>query len=92
MTVVGAMSQSAILTMQTLGKLMTGEGFKQFVSEHLVPKLWQGAVVMDNLKAHKVEGLSRKAQRQSQSYYNWESVFVQVGMRNDFAHRCYCTN
>lgn len=39
---------------------MQGEDFKQFVSEHLVPKLWQGAVVvMDNLKAHKVEGIEQ---------------------------------
>nr|RNJ64767.1 MAG: transposase [Leptolyngbya sp. IPPAS B-1204]RNJ65431.1 MAG: transposase [Leptolyngbya sp. IPPAS B-1204]RNJ65988.1 MAG: transposase [Leptolyngbya sp. IPPAS B-1204]RNJ66563.1 MAG: transposase [Leptolyngbya sp. IPPAS B-1204]RNJ66811.1 MAG: transposase [Leptolyngbya sp. IPPAS B-1204] len=59
-TVVGAMSQSAVLAMQTLGKSMTGEDFKRFVSEHLVPKLWQGAVVvMDNLKAHKVEGIEQ---------------------------------
>jgi putative transposase len=60
MTVVGAISQTSILAMQTLGKSMTGEDFKQFVSEHLVPKLWPGAVVvMDNLKAHKVEGIEQ---------------------------------
>lgn len=39
---------------------MTGEDFKQFVSEHLVPTLWPGAVVvMDHLKAHKVEGIEQ---------------------------------
>jgi putative transposase len=39
---------------------MTGEDFKRLVSEHLVPKLWSGAVVvMDNLKAHKVEGIEQ---------------------------------
>ncbi|XGV94380.1 MAG: transposase (plasmid) [Leptolyngbya sp. BL-A-14] len=59
-TVVGAISQTAILAMQTLGKSMTGEDFKQFVSARLVPKLWPGAVVvMDNLKAHKVEGIEQ---------------------------------
>lgn len=59
-TVVGAISQTSILAMQTLGQSMTGEDFKQFVSEHLVPKLWPGAVVvMDNLKAHKVEGIEQ---------------------------------
>lgn len=57
-TVVGAISQTAILAMQTLGKSMKGEDFKQFVAQQLVPKLWRGAVVvMDNLKAHKVEGI-----------------------------------
>ncbi|HIK19386.1 MAG TPA: IS630 family transposase [Leptolyngbyaceae cyanobacterium M33_DOE_097] len=59
-TVVGAISQTSILAMQTLGKSMKGEDFKRFVCEHLVPKLWQGAVVvMDNLKAHKVEGIDQ---------------------------------
>lgn len=39
---------------------MKGEGFKQFVAQQLVPKLWQGAgVVMDNLKAHKAEGIEQ---------------------------------
>jgi putative transposase len=39
---------------------MTAEDFKQFVSEHLVPTLRPGAVVvMDNLKAHKVEGIEQ---------------------------------
>ena len=38
---------------------MTGEDFKQFACEHLVPKLWPGVVVMDNLKAHKVEGIEQ---------------------------------
>ena len=57
-TVVGAISQTAILAMQTLGTSMKGEDFKRFVAQQLVPKLWQGAVVvMDNLKAHKVEGI-----------------------------------
>ena len=59
-TVVGAISQTAILAIQTLGKSMKGEDFKRFVSEHLVPKLWRGAVVvMDNLKAHKVAGIEQ---------------------------------
>lgn len=59
-TVVGAISQTSILAMQTLGKSMKGEDFKHFVAQHLVPKLWPGAVVvMDNLKAHKVEGIEQ---------------------------------
>ena len=59
-TVVGAICQTAILAMQTLGKSMKGEDFKLFVAHQLVPKLWQGAVVvMDNLKAHKAEGVQQ---------------------------------
>jgi transposase len=58
--VVGAMSQSSMLAMQPLGKSMKGEDFKQFVAQQLVPKLWQGVVVvMDNLKAHKVEAIEQ---------------------------------
>lgn len=33
-TVVGAISQTAILAMRTLGKSMKGEDFKQFVAQH----------------------------------------------------------
>jgi len=59
-TVVGAICQTDILAMQTLGKSMKGEDFKRFVAHQLVPKLWQGAVVvMDNLKAHKAEGVQQ---------------------------------
>ena len=37
---------------------MTGEDFKKFVAEELVPKPWKGAVVvMDNLPDHKVAGI-----------------------------------
>ena len=46
--------------MKTIKKSMNGEDFKKFVQEQLVPKLWKGAVlVMDNLKAHKVEGVEK---------------------------------
>ncbi len=57
-TVVGAITQNSILAMKTLGMSMTGDDFKVFVQEELVPKLWPGAmVVMDNLAAHKVSGV-----------------------------------
>ena len=57
-TVIGAMTQTAVLAVKTLGKSMTGEDFKQYLTESLVPKLWPGAVVvMDNLSAHKVKGV-----------------------------------
>ena len=46
--------------MKTMGKSMNGEDFHKFVQEELVPSLWKGAVlVMDNLKAHKVEGVEK---------------------------------
>lgn len=57
-TVVGAISNKKVIAMKTLEKSMNGENFKKFVQEELVPSLWKGAVlVMDNLKAHKVEGV-----------------------------------
>jgi putative transposase len=57
-TVVGAISNKKVIAMKTMGKSMNGEDFKKFVQEELVPSLWKGAVlVMDNLKAHKVEGV-----------------------------------
>ena len=57
-TVVGAISNKKVIAMKTIKKSINGEEFKKFVQEQLVPKLWKGAVlVMDNLKAHKVEGV-----------------------------------
>jgi transposase len=56
-TVIGAISQTEIMAIKTLGESMKGKDFSQFIEE-LVPKLWEGAVVvMDNLKAHKVAGV-----------------------------------
>lgn len=57
-TVVGAISNKSILAMKTLGKSMTGDDFKLFIQEELLPQLWPGAVVvMDNLRAHKIKGI-----------------------------------
>jgi len=57
-TAVGAISIKEILALKTLGKSMKGQDFYQFIQEELVPKLWEGAVVvMDNLKAHKIAGV-----------------------------------
>ncbi|MEG4898486.1 IS630 family transposase [Microcoleus sp. F10-B4] len=59
-TVVGAISNKKVIAMKTMGKSMNGEDFQKFVQEELVPSLWKGAVlVMDNLKAHKVEGVEK---------------------------------
>ena len=59
-TVIGAMTCDRCLGIKTLGKGMNGEDFKQFLKKELAPKLWSGAVlVMDNLPAHKVKGVTR---------------------------------
>lgn len=55
---IGAMSLGGILSLKLLPKSLNGELFKEYVQEELIPKLWKGAtVVMDNLQAHKVEGI-----------------------------------
>lgn len=55
---IGAMSIRGILSLKVLPKSLNGELFKEFIGTELAPKLWEGAVVvMDNLKAHKVEGV-----------------------------------
>ena len=57
-TVIGAMTQTSVLAMKTISKGMNGQEFKQFLREELAPHLWKGAVVvMDNLPAHKVNGV-----------------------------------
>ena len=59
-TVIGAMTCDRCLGIKTLDKGMNGEDFKQFLKEELAPKLWSGAVlVMDNLPAHKVKGVTQ---------------------------------
>jgi putative transposase len=55
---VGAMSLAGVLCLKLLPKSMDAALFKEFVRDTLVPKLWQGAVVvMDNLNAHRVQGI-----------------------------------
>lgn len=57
-SVIGAISDSKVLALKALDHSLTGEQFKQFLQNHLAPQLWPGAVVvMDNLPAHKVEGV-----------------------------------
>lgn len=58
-TVMGAVTGDRCLGIKTLEKGMKGEDFQQFLEEEIVPKLWSGAVVvMDNLPAHKVKGVT----------------------------------
>jgi putative transposase len=57
-TVVGAITQQKVLALKAMTQSMNGEQFKHFLREDLAPQLWSGAVVvMDNLPAHKVEGV-----------------------------------
>ena len=58
-SVIGAMSVSKVLAVMTMDDSMDAAAFKAYVSEMLVPQLWAGAVVvMDNLRAHKVEAIA----------------------------------
>jgi len=55
---IGAMSLRGVLSVKSLAQSLTGEMFKDFLREQLIPKLWAGAVlVMDNLRANKVPGV-----------------------------------
>jgi len=57
-SVIGAMGISKVLALKALDRSLTGEQFKQFLQEDLGSQLWRGAVVvMDNLPAHKVQGV-----------------------------------
>ena len=59
-TTMGAISQTSVLAMKTIDKSMNGEDFCSFLQQELVPHLWSGAVVvMDNLPAHQVQGVSK---------------------------------
>lgn len=58
-TVVGAIALKGFLGAMTVNRGTNGDVFRTFVEQILVPELWSGAtVVMDNLSAHKVEGIS----------------------------------
>ena len=59
-TVMGAMTQNSLLAIKTIDQGMNGQNFQQFLKEELAPNLWKGAVVvMDNLPAHKVDGVKQ---------------------------------
>ena len=50
----GAIHHQGVLALETLDGSMNGQDFQGFITDHLIPKLWPGAVVvMDNLPAHK---------------------------------------
>lgn len=55
---IGALAVKGILSVKRIPKSLDGELFKEYIKEELLPKLWEGAVlVVDNLAAHKVEGV-----------------------------------
>lgn len=61
LTVVGAITQQGVLASMTIESPTDGEVFLAFVEEGLSPRLQAGQVViMDNLRAHKVEGVREK--------------------------------
>ena len=60
-TLIGAMALAGMIASFSFDGAVNGDIFLFFIEELLCPQLWPGAaVVMDNLPAHKVEGV-RKA-------------------------------
>jgi transposase len=58
-SLIGAISLKGFLGSMTVNGSTDGATFRVFVEKILVPCLWSGAtVVMDNLSAHKVKGIS----------------------------------
>ncbi len=58
-TLIGAIARKGFLTPMTVNGSTNGDVFRVFIEQLLVPCLWPGAVVvMDNLTAHKVKGIS----------------------------------
>ena len=57
-TVVGALNQSGLGALMTLEGGMTGDAFRRYLEQVLIPSLRPGqTVVLDNLSAHKVKGV-----------------------------------
>ena len=57
-TLIGALSLTGFVSAWTIDGGANGDAFIGFVEQILVPNLWPGAcVVMDNLTAHKVDGV-----------------------------------
>lgn len=55
---IGAMSLKRVLALQSLDHSIKAEDVRAFIQDQLAPQLWPGAVVvMDNLAAHKVDGI-----------------------------------
>ena len=60
-TLVGAITQDQVLALMTLDGSLDGAAFQVFIDHFLLPKLWQGAVVvMDKLAVHKMASVVTK--------------------------------
>lgn len=63
LTVLGAITQKGVLASMTIEDATDGDVFLAYVEQVLCPKLEVGQrVIMDNLGAHKVEGVREKIQ------------------------------
>jgi transposase len=63
-TLIGAITSKGVLRHASIPESMKGKDFLSFVQQQLSPRLEQGkVVVMDNLKAHKIEGVQQAIQQ-----------------------------
>jgi transposase len=63
MTLIGAMNMKEVVATQMIEGSMKGGDFHRFIKTKLVPRLRRGQVViMDNLRAHKMEGIEQLIQ------------------------------
>ncbi len=63
-TLIGAMALSGLIASFSFDGATDGDTFLFFIEHVLCTQLWQGAVVvMDNLRAHKVEGVREALER-----------------------------
>jgi transposase len=70
-TVIGAISLKKVVGLMTLNGSMDSQAFKVFIEQCLVPKLWEGAVlIMDNLPAHKLSVIEPLIQAAGASILN----------------------
>lgn len=64
LTILAAINVEGIVTAATIDATTDGDVFRTFIDEALVPRLRRGQiVVMDNLAAHKVAGVSESIER-----------------------------
>ncbi|GAB4218010.1 MAG: hypothetical protein OHK0012_24940 [Synechococcales cyanobacterium] len=63
MTLIGAMNTKEVVATQMIEGSMKGGDFHRIIKTKLVPQLRRGQIViMDNLRAHKMEGIEQLIQ------------------------------
>ena len=68
LTILGAMDHTGLLATMTIESATDGDVFLEFLDQVLCPKLRPGhGVVMDNLSAHKVEGVRERIEARGAS-------------------------